>query len=42
MDLPHLVEAAGVKEYTLGYGGLPRIDMRDDSDVASFGNSFIG
>ena len=35
MHLPHLVGAAGVVEDAFGRGGLARVDVGHDSDVAS-------
>jgi len=37
VDLPHLVNAAGVKEDAFRHCGLPRVYMRDNSYVACFG-----
>ena len=37
VDLPDLVALAAVEEEPLGRGRLPRVDVRDDSDVADAG-----
>src|SRR5262245_49747059 len=35
IDIAHLVDEPGVKENTLGSGGLTGIDVRRDPDIAS-------
>src|SRR5262245_32510478 len=34
VNLAHGVDAPGVEEHALGQRGLPRVDVRDDSDVS--------